>query len=638
MEKFGKMRNEKPVDLESTKDSSLTSLFRCRFRDTCGVPNSLRFSENRSNGSKYSFSSSNKLSFSSGERSCNSSGISSSFRFSQKSNDLTSIKIVPDYDLLSKLCLEPVSYALNWMKNKQETDLSTKYEKERTLLMYLVMRDDPELIHQITSKAPSLLDLQDLDGRSALIHAVKFNKLFSALSLIEKGAKLDLQDRQGRTGCHIAAINNNKEMLLLLLAKGANLKLEDSFGLTALSYLPESPLKFDLSKDYPLDQGKKSLVDRKRTLLIRKTKIKGEKSAEERTPTEDVHLDEATIGPDECKEDNTQNTTGKNDCSINRDSRQSIQNGWMLEQFLGRGNFGDVYCARRSGTDKLLAVKEYSKRQMAAPELTKRLFSEKNAVSTIKSPFVVKGFEFFQTEKKLYIVMEYFPKRDLGSYLQINGALEEKEIRILAAQLIIAVETIHKRDFIHRDIKPDNVFIREDGNIILGDFGLCTKLKSGKGVLTKTFCGTLCYLAPEVMEKQSYGKAVDWYLLGETLFECAFGIPPFFDPCKATMVSKIKRNHLKFPPSHSYSASLVSLLCSLLAKDPIHRLGTKYGAAEIKRHHFFLGLDWQRVAEKQIPLFDPGSIPDRSLKQVGRVIHPVEENAKNITSLVGWST
>ena len=113
---------------------------------------------------------------------------------------------------------------------------------------------------------------------------------------------------------------------------------------------------------------------------------------------------------------------------------------------------------------------------------------EKKIMLFMKNPFIVKLHFSFQTNRKLYLLMDYCINRDLGYYLKKNKILTEEQARLVIAELILAVEVLHKHDIIHRDIKPDNILVGADGHIKLTDFGLA---KDGikKGVLTKTFCG-----------------------------------------------------------------------------------------------------------------------------------------------------
>jgi serine/threonine protein kinase len=138
------------------------------------------------------------------------------------------------------------------------------------------------------------------------------------------------------------------------------------------------------------------------------------------------------------------------------------------------------------------------------------------------------GLNFaFQTSDKLFLILDYCPGGNLGKVISKEKRLSEERARIYLAEILLALEDLHKRDIIFRDLKPDNVVLDDEGHALLTDFGL-----SKEGVLdnqaAKSFCGSVAYLAPEVLKRTGHGKSVDWYLLGVLLYEMLIGIPPYF--------------------------------------------------------------------------------------------------------------
>jgi serine/threonine protein kinase len=123
--------------------------------------------------------------------------------------------------------------------------------------------------------------------------------------------------------------------------------------------------------------------------------------------------------------------------------------------------------------------------------------------------------------------LDYCPGGDLAEYLQLEKKFNEDKTRLYASEILLAIEELHRKDIIFRDLKPDNVVLDMDGHAMLTDFGL-----SKEGVLdngmAKSFCGSYAYLAPEMLRKLGHGKAVDWYLLGVIIYEMLSGIPPYY--------------------------------------------------------------------------------------------------------------
>lgn len=171
--------------------------------------------------------------------------------------------------------------------------------------------------------------------------------------------------------------------------------------------------------------------------------------------------------------------------------------------------------------------------------------------------------------------------------------------RFYAAEIISALAYLHGLDIVYRDLKPENILLDAKGHIILTDFGLC-KENVKEGETTATFCGTPEYLAPEVLRKQDYGRAVDWWCLGVVTYEMLYSLPPFYSRDVAEMYDNILHKPLKLRPHITQNAR--NLLEGLLQKDKDMRLGSDKGdAEEIKAHAFFHSIDWDRLYRKEIP-------------------------------------
>ena len=158
-------------------------------------------------------------------------------------------------------------------------------------------------------------------------------------------------------------------------------------------------------------------------------------------------------------------------------------------------------------------------------------------------PFIVNLDSAFQTSDKLFLILEYCSGGDLSEHLLKVKRFPEEIVKIYISETILALEDLHKRDVIFRDLKPDNIVLDHEGHAILTDFGLSKEgvLENNNGKKFKkmtfllfkfkgarSFCGSFAYLAPEMLKRCGHGKAVDWYLLGVLMYELLVGIPPFY--------------------------------------------------------------------------------------------------------------
>jgi serine/threonine kinase 38 len=192
--------------------------------------------------------------------------------------------------------------------------------------------------------------------------------------------------------------------------------------------------------------------------------------------------------------------------------------------------------------------------------------AERDILALAKNPWIVELRSSFQDDKFLYLVMEFLPGGDLMTLLMRKDILSEEESRFYTAQTVLAVESVHNLNYIHRDLKPDNLLIDKDGHVKLSDFGLCkhAEIKPAKPVnvtdnikragfngqqdtsamnkalyskrieykrnrqLAYSTVGTPDYIAPEVFGQCGYSETVDWWSVGAILFEMLVGYPPFF--------------------------------------------------------------------------------------------------------------
>ena len=158
----------------------------------------------------------------------------------------------------------------------------------------------------------------------------------------------------------------------------------------------------------------------------------------------------------------------------------------------------------------------------------------------------------------------------------------------------------------------------------------------GPNTLTQTFCGSIAYLPPEIVKREGHGQAVDWYLIGELLYECIFGLPPYFNTSKKVLMNSIINDQINFP---SYiNRSTKDIILKLTDKKASQRLGIKGGVAAIKTHPFFAGLDWEGVYNKKYKLFDPKEIQPYTIQDYNQDIIDKADSSKSLSQTIkNWS-
>ena len=246
----------------------------------------------------------------------------------------------------------------------------------------------------------------------------------------------------------------------------------------------------------------------------------------------------------------------------------------------------------------MYAMKVLKKAQVFAKNQVEHTKSERRILRDIQHPFVVRLRFAFQSENKLYLVMDYYNGGSLFYHLRKCRRFDINRARFYAAQLCMAMSHLHECNIAYRDLKLENILMDSNGYIALTDFGL-SKENVDVPDGAKTFCGTAEYIAPELLRGLPYGKAVDWWGFGTLLFEMIQGRTPFFDRNRKKMFHNILHARVQFPPEFSKTAT--DLLKCLLRRDPAKRLGSGPGGAqEIMDHPFFASIDYTKLRNKKI--------------------------------------
>lgn len=197
-----------------------------------------------------------------------------------------------------------------------------------------------------------------------------------------------------------------------------------------------------------------------------------------------------------------------------------------LLKVLGKGGYGKVFqVKKRTGADKhkLYAMKVLKKATIARnAKDTAHTKAERNILECVKNPFVVDLIYAFQTDGKLYLILEYLSGGELFMQLEREGIFMEDMASFYLTEILLALEHLHSEGIIYRDLKPENILLDANGHIKLTDFGLC-KESIFEGAQTHTFCGTIEYMAPEILLRLGHDKSVDWWSFGALMFDMLTG-------------------------------------------------------------------------------------------------------------------
>ena len=326
---------------------------------------------------------------------------------------------------------------------------------------------------------------------------------------------------------------------------------------------------------------------------------------------------------------------------------------------IGRGAFGEVRVCRQISTGDIVAVKKMRKEDMLNKNQLMHVRTEKE-IMTASNPWIVKLKYSFQDEFFLYLVMDFLPGGDLMNLLMKKEILSEDEARFYTAEMVLAVDSVHKLNCIHRDLKPDNILIDKYGHIQLSDFGLAKisdktffpltvkdnqtpkklintpadsittistnintnsnkntninisklniksknnlkKLPKKNRLIAYSTVGTPDYIAPEVFSQNGYGEEADWWSIGVMFFEMVVGFPPFFSENPSDTCKKIVKwkEHFSIPSDANLSPEAESFILRMVSPAET-RLGIN-GVEEIKKHPFFKGIDWNNIRKMKAP-------------------------------------
>ena len=285
-----------------------------------------------------------------------------------------------------------------------------------------------------------------------------------------------------------------------------------------------------------------------------------------------------------------------------------------LLSVLGRGGFGKVMQVRSKKTSRIFAMKILKKSELQRRKQVERTQTEMKILAAVKHPFVVQMHYAFQNEHKLFMVMDFVQGGDFFTFLRKFRKLPEDWCRVYTAEIAMALQHLHGLEIVYRDLKPENILLCADGHLKLTDFGLSrffeTRPPAAEDILgednivTRSFCGTEQYMAPEMLLQQGHNFRMDWWSLGLLMHEMVSSRHPFHGP---THYDTLRNMVTKQPKIDSrLTSECKQVIQQLLVNNPKARLCSKRGIEELKEMPFFEKCDWEGLYTKEVPMpFSP---------------------------------
>lgn len=259
---------------------------------------------------------------------------------------------------------------------------------------------------------------------------------------------------------------------------------------------------------------------------------------------------------------------------------------------IGRFLFGKITQVKSKSTGIHYTLKSIKKAKLKTQKHIEYVETERFILEELKHPFLVKLHYAFQTEAKLYLVLELFKYGDLLYYLNKFGHFKENDAKFFFAQVVLLFEYFHSKNVLYRNLSPESILLDSEGYIKVMDFSIAKANISPNSFTAKTICGLPEYRSPEMLQGSGYGRSTDIWAMGIFLYELLFGVPPFRDDNLNNLYKKIIFNTADFHFDEiTISEDAQNLISLMLEKNSKKRIGLQ----EIKKHPFFKDISFEQI-------------------------------------------
>lgn len=275
----------------------------------------------------------------------------------------------------------------------------------------------------------------------------------------------------------------------------------------------------------------------------------------------------------------------------------NVEESYKIKKVIAKGAFGNVIAVKRKEDACIYAMKIMKKTQIIHEGAVRQCKDEAAVQNNVgHHPFIVKPHFFFQNKDSVFIVMDYIPRGELFEAWRHIGYFSEEIVRIYIAELALVIDFLHRANIIYRDLKMENILLDMQGHLKVIDFGLAKWLYPGER--TRTICGTLQYIAPEILSMQPYGHSADWWSLGILMYALLVGRYPISGADNHFEMAHMVNSHLyNLPQRGDYSQDAKRCIKKLLRRSPAQRI---HNLSLLQREPFFQRIDFESILHKEI--------------------------------------